>query len=256
MVSTVVKINSNQKLSEEFYLLGFSAPNIAAEANPGQFLQIRVSQEHSPLLRRPFSIFDVQEAFVYILYKVVGKGTELLSRKKCGDEFGVVGPLGNSFKIPPPTNSAFLIGGGIGIAPLKFLAEELTRQNVNSLIFYGARNVDQLVGVNLFDDLKIELATDDGSGKFCFAGCVTDLFQSYIQNLDVENSVVYACGPFPMMEVVSMLAKERSIPCQLSLEERMACGFGACLGCVVETVNGYKRVCVEGPVFDQDELVF
>lgn len=256
MLSTTVTINSNQKLSDEFYLLKFSAPDIAAEANPGQFLQIRVTQEHSPLLRRPFSIFDVQGNDVYILYKVVGKGTELLRRNKSGDELEVVGPLGNSFKIPSPTDLAFLIGGGIGIAPLKFLAEELTRQNVETLIFYGARNAEQLVGVNLFDDLRIELATDDGSGKFCFAGCVTDLFQAYIQNLDTENTVVYACGPFPMMEVVSILAKEHSIPCQLSLEEKMACGFGACLGCVVETVNGYKRVCVEGPVFDRDELVF
>ena len=224
-------------------------------------MHLRVSQGYYPFLRRAFSIHGTnpQEGQFEILFKVVGPGTETLSKVSLGDSLDALGPLGNSFSLPGEDRKIMLVAGGMGIAPLWFLLSRLAekRRPAGLTFFLGARNKDQLVYPEDLErwGARLVVATDDGSAGH--EGLVTQVFLKEIQHQDVDfgKLAVYACGPPLMLKRMTEIAKKFDFSCQVSLENHMACGMGVCWGCAVKQVDGtYKRVCADGPVFDAREL--
>jgi len=261
MVQLRAKIVYNKIVKANYFQCAFFAPAIVRRARPGQFVDIRVNDTLEPLLRRPLSIHRVDGKRVEVIYEVVGKGTEILSKKKTGDTLDVIGPLGSGFTF---NERAILVAGGMGVAPLIFLAEKLAevksqKSKVKSQVLIGAKTKSKILCEKEFKQLgyKIKISTDDGSRGF--KGKVADLLKRILlknsRTCEPKNSI-YACGPRPMLKEISALSKKYNIPAQISLEEHMACGIGACLGCVVKAKDGYRRVCKEGPVFNADEIVW
>lgn len=254
-VNIKAKLVEKEQLKQDIFKFVISSKEIADLAKPGQFLEIRVSDNIDPFLRRPISIYDIdkENSKLSFIFQVKGKGTTILSNKNIGDEIDVLGPLGSgSFKLEDYKNIS-IIGGGIGIFPLHELAKNAHKQaNVNT--YLGFRNKDYVVCENEFKKIsnKLVITTDDGSyGESGFA------INYLIEDLNKFNTdCIYACGPLPMLKAVQKLALERNIPCQISLEEKMGCGIGACLGCAVKTAQSpkeapqYVHVCKAGPVFD------
>ena len=239
-----------------YYKMVLDAPSVARAAKPGQFVNILVSEKYEPLLRRPFSIHSASNSKLEILYRVVGKATELFSQKRPGEKLDVLGPLGNGFSILDP-RFLILVGGGIGIAPLLFLAETTRIQHRASRIevLIGVKNKSHILCADELKNLgcEVKIATEDGS--FGFKGLVTELLKRNIRTKD-KPGTIFACGPKPMLKEIVSISRQYKIAAQVSLEEHMACGIGACFGCVVNTRHGYKRVCKEGPVFDIKEIIF
>lgn len=249
-------IVENKQLSPSYFLMILRAPEIAREALPGQF--IMVSCGGDAFLKRPMGLSHVnaRAGEIGFIYRAVGLGTNFLKEKQKGEEVEVIGPLGNHFEIKPQARSVALVGGGTGIGPLILYAKRLTETSKKIAVytFIGARSAKLLCGEAELRQYSEELfvATDDGSkGQH---GFVTEAFVSFLQEKTVEY--IITCGPTAMMERVASLAAEHTIPAQASLEEYMACGFGVCLGCPCETQDGYKMVCVDGPVFDTQKLVW
>lgn len=266
-----VRIVANRKLNREYFHLKLSSPNIARTASPGQFVEIKVLGHDALLLRRPLSIHKTDLDSFSCLVKIVGQATQFLSQKKPGEYLDIIGPLGNGFDcsqlLIPPTR--ILVAGGIGVAPLVFLMEKITRlQNdrisggqtaskVRNLVLIGAKAKDEILCENEFKKLgcSVKIATDNGSAGF--RGKVTELLDKILQDTQGRaQATIYACGPRPMLKRISDISHKYKINAQISLEEHMACGIGACLGCVVETLKGLRRVCKEGPVFKADEVVW
>lgn len=248
-----MKILNNEKIRKDIFLLIVEDEKIATTVNPGQFVHIRL-KEYSPfILRRPFSIHYIENNSFHILYKIVGKGTAMLSTYKTGDEIDIIGPLGNGFELTKDENtiwhkSVLLVAGGMGIAPLYFVAKKIyeLKGSINTLI--GASTKDELLCRENFEKLgTVSISTDDGSDGT--KGFVTDLLKGI-----PKPEIIFACGPMPMLKVIQSYADTNFIPCQLSLEQRMACGIGICLGCAVRVKNGYKYVCKDGPVFWSNEV--
>ncbi len=235
----------------------YAAPAIARDAQPGQFLHVRVTQATAPLLRRPISILwsDFHE-HVEILFKVVRQGTALLAEKRVGERVDLVGPLGTPFPYDF-SRDAVCVAGGYGIAPLCFLARANVSEHNRRILLYGARTASAIVlrpeWRQAFDEVAI--ATEDGSlGK---KGLVTDLLRDLL--VARRSLAVYACGPTPMLAAVARCVAnfaEPGTPCYVSLENRMGCGVGACLGCVVPTRHGMATTCKQGPVFPAQEILF
>ncbi|MDD5119736.1 MAG: dihydroorotate dehydrogenase electron transfer subunit [Candidatus Omnitrophica bacterium] len=251
------RIISNKRLTGNYWNLEFSSSQIARYARPGQFVNIRVNQGTDPLLRRPISIHAVKGSKIKLIYEVVGKGTLALSERKPQETLDLIGPLGKGFNyqlpVKPQPGQNIFIAGGMGVAPLVYLAEKLNKP----LVLIGARTKKQILCADEFRSLgcTLQLATDDGS--LGFTGKVTDLLENILTStIDYRLSTIYACGPHPMLRAVSLIALKHNINAQVSLEGHMACGTGACLGCVVETISGYKRVCKDGPVFSSRELIW
>lgn len=252
-------ILSNQRVAEALWEMEIMAPQIAAQAKPGQFVQVKVGDLLDPLLRRPLSLYDVDKTkgTLTFLYKIVGKGTELLSFRKAQENIELVGPLGHGFTLPAQPLRALLVGGGVGIAPLLFLARELQACDCKVTVVYGVGHQGQLAGLDRFRQLGIEclLATVDGSAGL--KGFVTDLFDCEICIEEIDY--IYTCGPEVMMGAVAKYAAKHSISGEVSLEENMACGVGACLGCARKLKNddvNYVKVCQDGPVFDMQAVEF
>jgi dihydroorotate dehydrogenase electron transfer subunit len=251
--ATVVRV---EQFSEENFRLTFDCPRIAESAKPGQFVMIRTTVGKDPLLRRPFSIHQTSKGGrLQVYFKVVGRGTHLLAHVKTGETLSILGPLGKGFraKAQAPT---VIVGGGLGIAPMLFLAKEMSRikKNCNGdLILLGARQKIELEP--LLEDFRqfghqVLTATDDGS--LGHHGVITDLLQSH--ELPV-GCAVYACGPEPMLAGVYNICRLQGISCQVSVESVMACGMGACLGCTrLAKDNTYTHVCLNGPVYDAEDL--
>jgi dihydroorotate dehydrogenase electron transfer subunit len=253
------KLIDKVRLTSTIVRLRIANKELADFTHPGQFVNIKVSDNFVPLLRRPFSIHrvDQQEEWFEILFQVIGKGTELLASFEIGDELDLLGPLGNNFIIPQVCDHATLIAGGLGIAPLLFLAQQLTRLNIPTSLFFGNKSKAFFCSLEDFDELCIPyfLATEDGS--LGFKGKVTDLFLSKRETIGESHSMIYACGPNLMLQRIKEIANQFKLPCQVSLETMMACGFGACLGCVVNSTSPtdpYKYVCKDGPVFNTSEI--
>ena len=249
---------ASEQLALGVHRLTFEAPRIAAAAKPGQFVMAACSSGLDPLLRRPFSIHRVQpDGLVQILFKVVGRGTALLAQARPGEMRSLLGPLGRGFSLPI-TGRLLLVGGGLGIAPLLFLAErwlERIPAPVPPVILLGARTSSELLAplVAEFTVLgcAVESATDDGS--LGHHGQVIDLLPTHL----AADCQVAACGPFPMMAAVAARCRSANIPCQVSLETHMACGLGACLGCTVHGADGtYRHVCKHGPVMSATEVAW
>lgn len=257
-VQIKARILSNSAVRGNYFKALISAGQIAVQAAPGQFINIKVSEAIEPLLRRPVSIHSVHKDKLGILYEVLGPGTEILSQRKPGELLDVIGPLGNGFSLRTTNDkrqTTILVAGGMGVAPLLFLAE--TIKGCKFLVLIGARNKSQVFCEKEFKKLGcgVKIATDDGS--YGFKGKVTDLLSSILRTAHgIRHTALYACGPRPMLKEVSRLSREYKISAQISLEEHMACGIGACLGCVVNTNNGYQRVCKDGPVFDAKSIIW
>jgi len=248
------EVLANNRLAEGVGLLVLHAPYVALHVRPGQFIHLRVTDEVDPLLRRPFSVHRVSAQRIEILYQVLGRGTRVLSLVETGDTLDLIGPLGTGWSIPEDMSHALLVAGGLGVAPLGFLAEALAERGVAAVAAYGAPTAERLAGrVPLEVSVrKIEVATDDGSeGE---RGFVTALSERLLAEEHFDR--VYVCGPEAVERIVSMQAREAGVPCEVSLERLMACGVGACLSCVVRTTEGVRRACVDGPVFDASVLLW
>ena len=262
MFQSKVKVLFNKRVKESFFHCSLSASSIAKEAMPGKFINVKVADGSEPLLRRPFSIHRISKDKVEILYEAVGPGTKILSQRKPGEYLDVIGPLGNGFDLKSCSNElAIIVAGGMGVAPLAFLAEKLAgfkNRGAKCKIIIGAKSKNHVLCEKEFKDLDydVTIATDDGSRGF--KGRVTDLLVRILRENGKagKQETIYACGPRPMLKEISRISRAHKIRAQISLEEHMACGIGACLGCVVNTVDGYKRVCKEGPVFGADEIIW
>ena len=242
---------SNTTLSTDHHILRLKSSQKLQSIAPGQFVNVLVENCNKVFLRRPFSFHSVN--FEYntfdLLIKVVGNGTECLSQKKSGDSLNVVFPLGKGFTLPiaeGKKEKVLLAGGGCGVAPLYFLAEEL-KDKAEIHIILGARSAKDLIEVEKYSKLgQVYTATEDGSqGE---KGFITN-HSIFREQLD-QFSKIYTCGPEAMMKAIAAKANARGIFCEVSLEHSMACGFGVCLCCVTDTVNGNKCVCTDGPVFN------
>jgi len=270
-----LKVIACTKLSESYFRITFASRRIPAHALGGQFVQVKVSDSTQPLLRRPFGVHRAGKGTFDCLCEIVGEATRVLSGKKPGDFVDVIGPLGNGFDYGPRTKDQgprILVAGGMGVAPLFFLAEKIAeRRTPNAerkiIVFIGAKSKKDLLCEKDFKQLgcEVKVATDDGSKGL--RGRVTDLLEQYLRRTPnaERRSRIYACGPKPMLKQVSLLSKHYNLPAQISLEEHMACGIGACLGCVVKvraqnasrrTPFAYKRVCKDGPVFSASEIIW
>ena len=254
------KVIRQKKITEDIFLMSLDAREIAQVARPGQFGHLRVSKGIDPLLRRPFSIHRVnrEKGRVELLYRVIGRGTALMQKAREGHFFNVMGPLGNGFDIHGSFTHALVVAGGIGGAPVIFLIDELLALGKKVTFLYGAREGCEIAGL---PDLKsvcerMDLATDDGS--MGHHGMVTDLLEEFLaEHLNEDSVMGFVCGPIPMLKRVQEIAKNTSFGWQASIEERMACGVGVCIGCAIKAEGGgYKIVCSEGPVFYIEEIVF
>lgn len=219
---------------------------------PGNFAEIEIRNSPRIFLRRPFSIYDVnrQVNSISFFVKVVGEGTRLLGELRKGDKVNLIYPLGNSFHVTG-RSKVLIVAGGSGIAPFMMLGRALKEQNSAITFLFGARTKDDVVLINQFGKLgNVLVTTEDGSvGE---KGLVTQ--HSIFRNASLPFDYIATCGPEPMMKAVSAIAMQNGITCQASLENTMACGFGACLSCVVATADGNKCVCTEGPVFNVEYL--
>lgn len=250
-----------EQLAPEIFRLTLQAPEIAGNARPGQFVMVRTSPCYDPLLRRPLSIHQtIAGKQVQLLYKVVGKGTRMLAAMPPGERVRLTGPLGRGFDVAERA-AVCMVGGGMGIAPLYFLARELLRASKipKCVILLGARTVAELGPLPRdFMDIgatEIHIATDDGS--LGHHGFVADLLPLHLDH--DYNWTVCTCGPHPMMKAVVGECRNHGWECQVSLETMMACGISACLGCAVPQADlsgPYLHVCKDGPVFNADEVAW
>ena len=268
---------TNARLSADYNVISFSAPEIAALARPGQFVMVKPSRGTDPLLRRPFSIFEIlrdgsgRTTGLSILNKRIGVGTGRLYEIEPGARLPVLGPLGIPFEPVPPPAEAWMVAGGVGLGPFRTLAEALRDSGTSTALFYGARRAGELYHVEAFERLGVRtvLATEDGSrGErgYISAPLASALELRARDDLAPTDRTrgpikIYACGPTPMMRAVARLAASHGRGCDVSLEQTMGCGLGGCYSCVVlarEEAGAprYVRSCVDGPVFDATRIVW
>lgn len=259
MFEQKTEIVFNKEVASQTFLMGIRSKEIVAEAKPGQFVMVKVREGLDPLLRRPFSISGIRDQdIVLILYKIVGRGTAILQEKRVGERLSILGPLGQGFVDPENGRTPLLIAGGIGVAPLLFLAQSIKVKN--ALMFMGFGSSNEIIPVDIMGDFKIQhsISTDDGSHGH--SGLVTDLLAMYLeQHPNPQTSLsFFICGPKPMLQQVADMALAYHIPCQVSLESAMACGMGACQGCAVKASpqegHTYRHICKDGPVFPVDQI--
>jgi dihydroorotate dehydrogenase electron transfer subunit len=274
------RVVEQQSHPGEQWLMRLHAPACAERATPGSFVHLTVDPQRP--MRRPLSIMRAapEQGWIDILYKVVGEGTRLLSERRDGDEISLLGPIGNGFQLHPQRTRPLLLGGGVGMPPMLFLADQLRRQkNYQPLVLLASEvpfpfqpmpsqiMIPELPGeviaaMPLLEDWRIpsRLASQQGYAG-CYQGWITDLARHWLGALDADilaQVELFACGPTPMLQACAALARDYSLPCQLSLEEYMACAVGGCAGCVVPVrIDGetqMKRVCVDGPVFPAEQV--
>ena len=273
-----VAILENERIARDTYRIRLDDPTMARAILPGQFLMIRPASGNDPLLGRPFALYDVARDdsclpnAIDVVYLILGRGTAVLSRLRPGDLVTAWGPLGNGFEAPPDGPVVF-VAGGIGQTPFLALgrwwlgradygegAAFTARRPKSATLLYGVRSGDLAAGVDDFEaaGISVELATDDGSAGH--KGYVTDLLARRLERGERPSKVV-GCGPPAMLEVLSKIVERYDIPCDLSMENHMACGFGACFSCVASIRQGdgsvdLRRVCVEGPIFPSRDVVW
>jgi dihydroorotate dehydrogenase electron transfer subunit len=245
------RVLNNRALTGGYSRILLHVPGFSGDAAPGQFVMVRVTRAQDPLLPRPFSLLDAGDGEVELLVKAVGFGSRLLTDLADGVELPLLGPLGSAF---PEAPRALLVAGGYGMAPLYFYTRRLAERSGIHL-FYGARTDGDLLLKDdwnrLLSPAQIHYASEDGSRGT--RGLVTAPLEEFLRK-DPKGWTLMACGPMPMLKAVHQLAERFALPCHVSVDEPMACGYGVCLGCVVPTLNGYKRSCQDGPVFDSREL--
>lgn len=262
------KIISNVEILSDIYELKFLSEYISDKAKPGQFINVKCSDGIDPILRRPLSICSIDEKnkSVIVTFRKKGRGTAYLAEKKSGDLLDLVGPLGNGFENSKKYRNIAVVGGGIGIFPLLFLLQQKSADSFCNITAYiGFETKSKIMLENEFAQCcnNLLLSTDDGSKGY--KGFITDLLEYDLmqrKNEDEKYDIIYSCGPVPMMKKVAETAMRQRIKCQVSLEQRMGCGIGACLSCVCKIKQNqnndwiYKRVCKDGPVFWGEEVDF
>jgi len=236
------------------YLIWLESAPIASTAQPGQFVMVRCGEDAEHPLRRPLSIHRLDNNKLAFLFTVVGEGTHWLAQCQAGNNIDLLGPLGNGYSIQPGSRNLLLVAGGIGIAPLCFLAQEAIRKEYSVTLLHGARIRSHLYPEHLLPPgLEFIFFTEDGSvGR---KGMITDFLPDFAGWADQ----IFACGPMPMYRDMVLRKQELRLkekPVQISLEVRMGCGLGVCYGCTVKTKNGLKQVCQDGPIFDLDEIIW
>lgn len=246
-----LKVIGNKRLNDDFFIIELSGDNKIPEFKPGQFAQVRVDGSPDTFLRRPISIHDVdyEKNTFKLLIQIAGHGTRTLGHLKPGDSLNLVYPLGNSFSLPAQNERVLLVGGGCGIAPLLYLGKYLRTNGITPDILLGFRNKERILEFEEYEKAgKVFITTEDGSmGE---KGYVTS--HSILSNQNYQR--IYCCGPDNMMKAISAYSKQRGIFCEVSLENLMACGIGACLCCVVDSVNGNVCTCIDGPIFNIKDL--
>ena len=245
-------VDSVTKLENNILLLRIFVPEIAKTIYPGQFINIRVSDSTNPLLRRPFSVCDVEGDYIYILFNIYGEGTKLLANKKPGDMIDLLGPLGHGFNLTNDHDTVVIAAGGIGSAPFPFMTR-IIGDSKEIITFLGGRSKHDLITYGL---KNILISTDDGS--MGSKGNVVELIKDNINLLKGKNIMIFACGPNTMLSALKVFCLENNFNCEVSTECSMACGFGICQGCPVEAVNRpeqYYLVCKDGPVFNIKDII-
>jgi dihydroorotate dehydrogenase electron transfer subunit len=261
------RVIANERLTADYNVIALEAPAIAAQASPGQFVMVRPQRGFDPLLRRPFSIFEILRApdagviGLSLLNKRVGRGTALVFDAEPGDSIQCLGPLGRPFVPVRPPLAAWMVAGGVGLAPFAALGEELSARGVETTLFYGGRAAADLHCLPIFERMgcRILLATEDGSRGA--RGRVTVPLEQALGGLDPGAPVmIYACGPEPMLAAVAGIGAAWDRPVQVSVERVMGCGLGGCYSCVIpirrDSGPHFVRACITGPVFRADEIVW
>jgi len=247
MLATLVEI---RQITERDNFYRFDCPAIASAAKPGQFVEIKICQGPEPYLRRPISIFSADGRYFSLLVRTVGKGTKMMAQWQCGSTVDVIGPLGNGFNWQPSDQNLLLAGGGIGIAPLHFLAERLIAEKRQVSLLFSPKRDSELIGSFLSDQTAKIMFAENRSG-------IPDIMAELLKS---PCDRIFACGPVGMMKTVTEIGLAHQLPVQVSMEANMACGIGICLGCAIpiKTRQGIvnKKVCHEGPVFSGEELIF
>ncbi len=261
---------SNQEIAPGYFRMRILAPDYTRLAKPGQFVMFRVQRALLPLLRRPFGIFRAgfmpadcdtmpPKEFIEIIYKVVGSGTEIMQGLHQGDPVELLGPLGTGFDTGATRGDNILVGGGIGLVPLYMLAESVAEPARTQLLI-GGRSRDDVIAVTEFERLGVKTFVSTEDGSLGDAGLVTKVLEKRLES--TPQATVFACGPMPMLRAVAEICRMRGVRLQVSLEELMACGVGACLGCVVkgdghsDAQPNYLCTCKVGPVFYADDLAW
>ena len=259
MVDETCKVLEHEDIGAGYRSLALAAPAICAAAHLGQFVHVKVPALEPSALRRPFSIFNADAASgrLELLYKTVGRGTLALNAVKPGDAVNVMGPLGHGF----PTTCAgapLLVGGGFGVAPLYFLARMLKASGAEPKLFVGGRTKADLLALDRFAELGVEVFTATNDGSAGVQGLVTDPLDDEMIRLKEEGKAfeLFACGPDPMLKAVALRATGSGSKGWISMDRHMICGVGACYACIQKTVRGNSRCCIEGPIFRAEDLVW
>ncbi|MDO4219147.1 MAG: dihydroorotate dehydrogenase electron transfer subunit [Synergistaceae bacterium] len=238
----IFTVDKNIQIAKDVFLLRMFGKTDAITA-PGQFVNIALPGFY---LRRPISVADTEDGVLTLIYKVVGRGTESMKGLQRGSELDILTGLGNGFDTSKSGNTPLLVGGGVGVPPLYYLAKQLIAQGKNPRAVFGFASSQDIFFVNEFEALDCPVSVTTVDGTAGTRGIVTDVLPS-------DYSFFYACGPLPMLKALKNATKTSG---ELSLEERMGCGFGACMGCSIETAKGPKRVCKDGPVFEKEDLLW
>jgi dihydroorotate dehydrogenase electron transfer subunit len=265
-VDVEARVIRNTRLSPDYNVIALAAPEIAAVTAPGQFVMVKLGRGSVPLLRRPFSVFEVLRTGdrvdgISLLSKRVGVTTDMLFEAVEGDVVSCLGPLGRPFEPVDPPAEAWMVAGGVGLAPFATLAESLAAARTPATLFYGARTAGELFYLDFFEKLGVKLVLSTEDGGRGVKGRVTLPLEAALKSLGPTGAMVYACGPEPMLEAVARLAARYNQPSQVSVERVMGCGLGGCYSCVVPVKHGDEhanlvRSCISGPVFDGAELVW
>lgn len=247
------RIISNKQVGPDYYLMELSIVDSSYNITPGQFVNIKIGKDL--ILRRPFSIhdYDKDAGILNILYRLVGKGTERLSSYKSGVSIDVLGPLGNGFSKKLTNKKILIIGGGMGGAPLYYLAKSVTLNNKVTVLIGGKDEADIIYYNKIFTDLPVEFGISTVDGSAGYKGNVLSLWQ---EQYNIKYDFVYSCGPEGMLREVQKISQILDILGEISLEKRMGCGYGVCLSCVCQTSTGNLRTCKEGPIFPIDGVIF
>lgn len=251
MKTVSTKVLENRQISPDFYQLKFVWKEEWGIPQIGNFLELKVSESTAPLLRRPFAFSNYSNEVGEIIYQLRGESTKLLSKKQNGDEVDIIAPIGNSFTYENTTKTVFAIAGGVGVGPILFAAKKAKEEGKKVVFITGYRNSELVPDTSIFDGVETVICTDDGS--MGFGGNVVDYLKT-VDKKEFENSIIWSCGPIPMLKGIHTFSQEKNITALVSMEEMMACGIGACMGCVIETndTRGMARVCKDGPIFESD----
>ncbi len=261
-IQVLAKILEKKEIAKEHFKFTLSTSYISSNSIPGQFVLVRCRKFSDPLLRRPMSIhkIDNKNNTIDLLFKVKGFGTRMLSELEVNDNMDIFGPLGNGFKVNSSKEIAIIVSGGYGIAPMLALGYALKDKVKAVYSFIGANTKELVLCEEEFRNLGIEtlITTDDGS--YGRKGLVTDelvdFISSNVKSFMFPVTAIFACGPHEMLKRIAEISLRYKISTQISVEEKMACGIGACLGCPIKTKSGYKMVCKDGPIFDTQEIVW